>query len=55
MTDDARTTADPHADAQVLAHGATLDEADAALILLHGRGAPAATICCTAAAPRRRR
>ncbi len=44
MNDDTPTPADPHADAQILAHGAPLDEAGAALILLHGRGAPAATM-----------
>jgi len=35
---------DPHADANVLEHGAPLADADAVLILLHGRGAPAATM-----------
>lgn len=43
MSDDRRND-DPHADANVLAHGAPLADADAALILLHGRGAPAATM-----------
>lgn len=41
---DHHTNTDPHADANVLAHGAPLADADAALILLHGRGAPAATM-----------
>jgi len=44
MTDDPRTTTDPHADAEILTHGASLADADASLILLHGRGAPAATM-----------
>jgi len=44
MSDDTPTNGGPHADAEVLAHGAPLDDADAALIVLHGRGAPAATM-----------
>lgn len=38
------STADPHADHPVLAAGAPLDEAPAAVILLHGRGASAQNI-----------
>lgn len=35
---------DPHGALAPLAHGAPLDTADAALVLIHGRGAPAETL-----------
>ena len=38
------STIDPHAEARVLHHGAPLERAQAAVILLHGRGASAAGI-----------
>jgi phospholipase/carboxylesterase len=37
-------TDDPHADQPVVARGATLDDADAAVVLVHGRGSNAESI-----------